>query len=158
MIRRIILGAIAFPITVLLSLVLIIGYRAVVHRQEVFVVSALYGNLMLMKITYFLGANVDSPSCPYESCYPPIVGAALGRNNDAARFLVERGADVNVKMGTGTTALIVAAYHGNTEMVRLFISKGADVNAGIDGKTALMFAQERGHADIVELLWQVGAK
>ena len=157
MIRRMLLGSIAFSLAIALSLAFIFGYNIVAHRQAVFAQAAWDGNLSLMKVTLALGAEVDSPGCSYRNCFPPIVGAASGRHKDAVHFLIERGANVNAKMGE-TTALMVASYYGDVEMVRLLISNGADVNADRDGETALMIAKEKGNTVVVELLRQPGGR
>jgi uncharacterized protein len=157
MIRRIILGAAAFPLAIALSLAFIFSYHIVAHRQAAFAQAAADGNLTLMKIMLALGAKLDSPACPYRRCFPAIVGAAFGKHKDVAQFLIERGANVNAKMGD-TTALMVASYYGDVEMVRLLISNGADVNADRDGETALMIAKEQGNSDVVEELRRAGAR
>jgi ankyrin repeat protein len=44
------------------------------------------------------------------------------------------------------------AEYGHAEIVRLLLDAGADVTPkDLDGETALMIAQRRGHAAIVEL-------
>jgi len=58
--------------------------------------------------------------------------AALFRGNVAvARFLIENGADVNIREAINDrTALHQAASLGDADLVRLVIAKGADVNNG----------------------------
>lgn len=160
--RKMIHGIITFAISFVLALVSILGYNMVVHRQSVFAESAFWGNVTYMRITYALGANVNTPGCPYQSCYPPIVAAVYSGNIDAVRFLVERGADVNAKIH-GTTALMAASAKGNVDIVKLLIASGADVNVDRDEEaadpddTALKIAKLRGNDQIVELLKQAGA-
>ena len=77
----------------------------------------------------------------------------------AARALLDRGVNVNMKDNAGQTALGVAVYYGNLKMVQLLFDRGADVNAGrYDGVTALMIAAQNGYPGIVQYLLDRGAK
>lgn len=52
----------------------------------------------------------------------------------AARLLLERGADINIRGGLGgqpTSALVEAAEYGCVPLVELLLTKGADVNLGV---------------------------
>lgn len=72
-----------------------------------------------------------------------------------AVFLLQNGADPNVRSKKRRTALHYAVTHvaGSTELVQLLISKGADVNAvALDIGTPLLCAAERGQAGFVKLL------
>ena len=51
--------------------------------------------------------------------------------------------------------LVEAASGGDCKQVDLLLSRGADVNAA-GGRTALMFAAVKGHADVVEVLLNKG--
>jgi ankyrin repeat protein len=56
------------------------------------------------------------------------------------KFLLDKGADVNVKYNHSRTSLIFASQHGNVDVVKLLVDKGADVNVkDISGRTALMY-------------------
>jgi ankyrin repeat protein len=78
---------------------------------------------------------------------------------DAARLLLDRGADVNARDANGRTALMLAC-HSDTypvDVVRLLIERGADVNARTpSGETAASVAAVRGGA-ITEALMKAGA-
>lgn len=50
---------------------------------------------------------------------------------DAARVLLDHGANVNDVAGDGTTALLTATYRGQWEMAHFLLSRGADPN--LDG-------------------------
>ena len=51
------------------------------------------------------------------------------------------------------------ATTGDITKVKALLAKGADVNAKTnDGKTALMYAADKGYTEIVRLLKQAGAK
>jgi hypothetical protein len=72
--------------------------------------------------------------------------------------LLEKGADVNAKNGSGATALMLAAGQGHQNVVRLLLDKGADVNAK-DGQdtSALMEASKQGLLEIAKLLLGKGS-
>ncbi len=55
--------------------------------------------------------------------------------------------------------LIDAAEKGQIERVKALLEAGADVNAKAnDGRTALMWAEDSGHNEIVEILKKAEAK
>ena len=54
--------------------------------------------------------------------------AALLGDTEIAKFLIEKGAEVNAKSRDGSTPLHSAAFLGNAEIAELLIQKGADVN------------------------------
>ena len=91
----------------------------------------------------------------------PLMLASYVGNIDAARYLVELGADVSLKEKTNQkgNALMKASERGNTEIAKLLIGKRADVNAtDADQMTALYNAAQAGHPDTVRLLIDSGAK
>ena len=71
-----------------------------------------------------------------------------------ARVLVAANAgDVNAQNQDGETLLMRAASLGDAEIVKLLLDKGADVNrTDVFGNTAAVFAYEKDHAAIQELL------
>jgi serine/threonine-protein phosphatase 6 regulatory ankyrin repeat subunit B len=51
-----------------------------------------------------------------------------------------------------------AAYKGSLEVVRLLLEKGANIDSkGNDGSTALKWATDAGHTEVVKLLQERGA-
>jgi ankyrin repeat protein/beta-lactamase regulating signal transducer with metallopeptidase domain len=56
-----------------------------------------------------------------------LIAAACGGHFDAARTLVDRGADANAS--SSQTALGCAAQRGNAEAIQFLLDKGADINA-----------------------------
>lgn len=80
--------------------------------------------------------------------------ASSGPFAETVSFLLDQGAEVNLQ-GTseGFTALMTAAAEGQLEVVRLLLDRGADRTIkDTDGDTALSFARQNGHTDVVELL------
>ena len=61
------------------------------------------------------------------------------------KLVIEKGADVNLQIKSGCTALILAADRGYETVIKLLIEKGADVNHQLenDGATAPMLAAEK---------------
>jgi ankyrin repeat protein len=95
------------------------------------------------------GPDLINGSPSFES---PLITAAREGRLRAVRFLLDKGAKINVTSG-GKTALHSAAQTGNRAMLELLLERGADVNAR-DGSevTALHYAARDGFLSIVELL------
>jgi len=69
------------------------------------------------------------------------------------KLLVERGADVNAKDDAGDTPLIEVAKRGYLEVAEVLMNERVDINAvNGEGRTALDYAIEGHHEDIVALL------
>lgn len=108
------------------------------------------------------GANPNTAT----SCgrFPLMIAANYGYNQ-AAKLLIENGAQVNAiaegddvcRGYRGDSALRLAAENGHIDVVQTLINNRADVNArDHDGKTALTLSTKRGHAEIAELLKNAG--
>ena len=70
-----------------------------------------------------------------------------------AKFLVENGADVNIKDSMGRTALMIASNNGHLETVKILVENGADITIqDNEGKTALKHATYPGHLEIINYL------
>jgi hypothetical protein len=78
----------------------------------------------------------------------------------AVTAALDKGADVNAKFRYGTTALFKAAERGNAEVTKVLLDHGADVNVKdtFYRATALSWALQNDHIDVVRLLVQKGAE
>jgi uncharacterized protein len=92
--------------------------------------------------------------------FPVVALAAVFGQFEVARYLAEKGADVNAVStnGTGYNALTGAVTAGHTEIVKWLLESGADPNYRYGhGYTPLLAAASNGRLDIVKLLLQHGA-
>lgn len=122
-------------------------------------------------VVYLLEHGVDV-NTRNENGWTPLHFAARSGSSVVVRTLLERGAEVDARVGVGSnergwTALMIALYRYNdmpsnnesAEIVKALLAKGADVNvSGQDGKTALMLAANSRDARIVQLLLEAGAR
>ena len=88
--------------------------------------------------------------------------AVFGEQEEAARLLIERGADVDA-LATGSIAKVrplgTAAFVRSVPLARLLLDAGADVNGqGEGGFTALDSAKQSGDEELIRLLLERGAE
>ena len=102
----------------------------------------------------------------------PFLRAALSGDTKLMRLLLERGADPNITTLAGTTALMAAAgvnwtvaqtftwsKEAQLEAVKICLERGADINATNSmGLTPIMGAANRGSDDIIQFLFEKGAR
>ena len=89
---------------------------------------------------------------------PLLIWAIEKRHMDIVKFLVEKGADINVQDREGYTALIWAARYGHMDKVRYLVEREANVNVRNNfGYTALLWAAINGEMDKVKFLVEHGA-
>ena len=149
---------VAFLISLGLGWGLSLASYTYVHRQAVFTDSALMGHSFRMKVVYALGVEVNAAGCEGRYCYNAMWGAAYGGYDDEIEFLLKRGADPNARPPRlRMTPLMLAAYQGHESTVRLLLENGSDPNATVDGETALSFARQKKHSQIIEILRAAGA-
>src|SRR5438270_8202734 len=87
-----------------------------------------------------------------------VADAAMKRNREAVRSLLQRKADVNVPQPDGSTALIWAARWDDLETADLLMRAGARVSAANrEGVTAMQLAALNGNAAMIEALIKSGA-
>src|SRR5690606_27397182 len=87
------------------------------------------GRTEVMPLLVARGARVDAD--PYRGT--PLLWAAANGRVEAARWLLEHGADVNQRAsfggashGEGATALHLAAQHDHVEVIDALLARGAD--------------------------------
>jgi uncharacterized protein len=119
-----------------------------------------------------MGAKVDSRST--DAKWTALMSASANGFYDIAEVLIAGGADVNAQQAGGWNSLMIAAQAGHTSLVRLLLqhraivfdrkdqiipeSRTAKRSEVPDGAVPLIGATLGGHADIVSLLLEHGAK
>lgn len=88
-----------------------------------------------------------------EECETPLTVACKNGHVAVAEYLIEAGADVNVKKHDYGTPLTLACKNGHSKTVELLLKKEAKINIeDSDGKTPIAIALRYCHSDIVDML------
>ena len=84
--------------------------------------------------------------------FSPLILACYRGNNEVAKFLIDKGCNVNQKSSMGTP-LMAAVVKGNMEMIAVLLNNKADIN-GTDenGVTALIYAVQFVNREAVKIL------
>jgi len=109
-------------------------------------------------IINLLSEGTDIDTAEINQGCAPLHWAAYFNRREAAKFLLEHGADVNVRNYYGMTPLHYAALCGHYDMVVLLLDNKADINAfDCQGLTPLHMASQYGHEKIIKFLLSMGA-
>lgn len=126
-----------------------------VHQAPPLWVTAIRGNVPLATVLLDHGADVNGRSNSQSTA----VRTACYKNDEKmVRFLISRGADINIPNKCGSTCLMNAVK--SASLVKLLIEKGANVNARETKKmklTALHYAIHNASLDPFTLLLGSGA-
>ena len=147
--------AVAFASTMILS-VAIVGSlpKFKERRQRYFASAATSGSVHRLQLLHLAGAKVNSSGV---NGTPLFLAAGEGRLN-AVRYLLDEGADANLRGPRGDTALTEATYYGHESVIKELLMRGGNVNAiSVDG-TPLDIALARNNPGVIELLKHYGAK
>ncbi len=116
------------------------------------------GNIEHIKTLLALGTDIDSRTFGGD------MGSALHRASAAGevetvKFLIEHGANVNIKNEASQLPIHYAAENGHTEIVKILLENGAFANPklGYTNKSVLNIAARRGHIKMAEVLHVNGA-
>jgi ankyrin repeat protein len=83
--------------------------------------------------------------------------AAYEKKLEMVRYLLDQGADPNVRNEDGTNSTYIAAYHGDLEMMNLLLERGADPNlCRHDDMSPLAVAMQERKEEMVRLLLKSG--
>jgi ankyrin repeat protein len=132
--------------------------------------AAYYGFLEIAKYLTAKGANLNYTGVFAQK--PAFVKALEKKHYGIARFLIEKGANVNIKFYNGWNALMLLTHLGETKLAKFIVDNRADLNAQtgpvrrwykeetrlIPGTTALMLAAHHGNLELVKHFVKKGAK
>ncbi len=116
-------------------------------------------------VKVLLDAGVPMDFATKERWEPPLLMQAARSNAlDTINYLLDRGADIDMRDKCQDPAIAAAAYWNNREAAELLIARGADLTtrsvAGVvcsEGATAVSYALRQGHTEMAEFLRQAGA-
>jgi ankyrin repeat protein len=84
-------------------------------------------NIHDVKYLLHAGANINARYWLHD--ITPLMLAMIKRNYELAKLLIVKGADVNLQMYNGNTALHYAINNKcNNELIKLFIDNNANIN------------------------------
>jgi ankyrin repeat protein len=148
------------------------------HTEPALMTCSWTGNPEAIKLLLDRGADPNAKEA--RQGQTALMWALDQKHLDAARGLIEHGADVNAHSKNGFTPLLFAAKQGDLDTVRMLLKAGAKVNDGTplknrpagrratpatddgdpgvpDGITPLLMATISGHEDVALLLLENGA-
>lgn len=111
------------------------------------------GDVAAISAALDAGANVNES----DAVAPPLYYAVSGAHLEAAKLLIEAGADVNALSGFGIGPLGPAVGKRNLDLIKLLLDHGANPNSTIGTETVLHSAAEHGCLDCVKALVEAGA-
>jgi ankyrin repeat protein len=96
---------------------------------------------------------INAPSPGVEWAETPLARAVVSGQSRVVQFLLDQGADVDLRNAAGQTLLHLAASSGHRAIAELLLQRGAAVDArDISGETALYRAAGRGYVAVAEVL------
>ena len=147
--------AVAFASTMIMSLAVVGNLpKFKERRQRYFASAATTGSVHRMQLLHLAGANVNAHGLGGA---PLLLAAGEGRLG-AVRYLLDEGADVNLRGQHGNTALTEATYFGHEAIIKELLMRGADVNAVSVSGSPLDVAVSRNNVAVIDLLKHYGAK
>ncbi|KAB8290368.1 hypothetical protein EYC80_010801 [Monilinia laxa] len=119
--------------------------------------AAEWGHVEILRLLLANGARIDNDCKMWGTALQ--MAAIQGRLNSFC-FLLGKGADIHHIGGYHHNVLQASAHGGNVEIVEQCLDSGIDVNIRGDGEvqTPLLAAVQQGHAEVVKLLLDRGAR
>ena len=112
-------------------------------------------NTLKMLVEHGADVNVQDTSSIVRNTSTPLMYAASNNDRQAFFYLLDHGADPNIKSMTGMTTLMCAMQAGedDPEITKALLARGAKVSDKMnDGSDALYFAKKMGNSASVQMI------
>ncbi|NIM90963.1 MAG: DUF3471 domain-containing protein [Candidatus Aminicenantes bacterium] len=140
---------------VVLIMILII-HLTIIASTEPIVEAAKKGDLQTVKT--ILAQDPSRLNATDQDNYTPLHWACMRAHWNIVKYLIGKGADLNVIGGDGGSPVNWAAHHDNVEIIKLMVERGAKLNNRNKwGMTELHTAIWRGCIRLVEYLLDQGS-
>jgi uncharacterized protein len=114
--------------------------------------AAFFGQPAAVKALIAAGADVNA-AAKNTLKVAALHAAVAGRNMEAIKAVLAAGADPNAQQQAGFRPMHEAGTNANRALAELLLQRGADPTLPADnGKTAIDFAREKGHAEFADWL------
>ena len=114
--------------------------------------AAFFGHNKLSQLLLEKGADIEAET-KNPAKIRPLHSAVAARSLTIVKMLIKAGAIPDSKQQGGFTPLMGAAANGLLDIAQLLVEHGAQVSLrSDDGKTAVDFAREKNHWELVSLL------
>ncbi len=131
------------------------GWRVAEHMPKLMEEAIAWHDSEIIEVLVKNGADVNGLNADHEHF---LMGAVRSGDVQAARTLMEVGADWRIEEDYGEESPAVNAGYRTPDMVKLFLDKGANINAlSSGGSTMLMNAASQTNAETVKFLLAHGA-
>ena len=130
-------------------------FSAVANNKTI-VEAAKNGDLKTVKT--ILELDPSMLNAKNQNGYTALHWACMRAHWDTAKYLIEKGADLNVVGGDGGTQINWAVHHDNVEIIKLLVENGAKLNIQNKwGMSELHTAIWRGNINVVRFLLDQGS-
>lgn len=114
--------------------------------------AAFFGQLNAVKALIAAGANVNA-AAKNPLKVQALHAAVAGRNLEIVKAVLDAGADPNAQQQAGFRPMHEAGTNANRKLAELLLAHGADPSLPNDeGKSAIDFARDKGHAEFADWL------
>jgi hypothetical protein len=118
------------------------------YGDTALMIATISGHLAVVKRLVEMGGPQEN-----RDGWSPLHYAAFGGQVEIARYLLSKGAGIDMPAPNSQTALMLAAAGGHLDLVKLLVGMHANMNVSDrKGRTALQIAQSRGHQAIVDYM------
>ena len=121
-------------------------------------VASYQGHVQIVQ-TLLTRNDIDVNQPEDDGCTPLFMAAQEGNVQIVQTLLTRDDIDVNKPHVDGRTPLIMACYDGHMEIVRLLVQQSnIRLNQSGRGNSALGWATQKNHTEIIQLLTEAGAQ